>query len=339
MALLPYEIAQAWDLAPEGIEPLGRGRINRTFLALRRKGGTLVVQRLNGQVFPRPDLVMANVRKVLDHLPPGPLRLVPTVEGADALRDAEGHLWRAWLPIEGARTVEGHATPQEAFLCARAFGAFLRDLEGLSSRDLHATLPGFHDTSARLRAFEAVAASADASLDPLRARILRLAPLAPALEGLPERVAHYDTKLNNVLLRAGGEEALAVIDLDTVQSGSWAVDFGDMARSACNPAGEDPELGATIRPDLATFEALAKGFLGALAPRLTPDERDRLAVAPAVLAFELGLRFLTDHLQGDQIFHAAHPAQNRHRAEVQLALAEGFLAAEGELRTLLRAAG
>lgn len=53
----------------------------------------------------------------------------------------------------------------------------------------------------------------------------------------PERVIHNDTKLNNVLFNKTTDEAICVIDLDTVMGGSLLYDFGDAlhfeASSAC----------------------------------------------------------------------------------------------------------
>lgn len=51
-----------------------------------------------------------------------------------------------------------------------------------------------------------------------------------------------------------------------------------------------------------------------------------------MIAFELGLRFLTDHLEGDRIFAVARPGDNLRRGAVQLALAEGFHADEAALQ-------
>jgi aminoglycoside phosphotransferase (APT) family kinase protein len=328
---LPTDVARAWRLAPEGAQRLGKGRINDTLLVPRAQGDPLVVQRLHPEVFPSPEKVMANLEKVLSHLPPGPLRLVPTAEGEPWMRDQEGHAWRAWVPIQGVRTVEGRATPAEALACSRAFGRFLADLMGIPPGDLHTIIEGFHHTPERLADFERADSQADASLDEDRANVARLSFLAPVLQGLPLRVAHDDTKLNNVLLHEDRDEAVAVLDLDTVQPGSWAVDFGDMARSACNPVGEEGGIHDVIPPDLETFAALAKGFQDALGPHLSQEERDRLPLAPAVLAFELGLRFLTDHLQGDRLFRAETPGQNLNRARTQFALAKGFLQAQSDL--------
>ncbi len=335
MHVLPLDVRQAWGLMPEGAQRLGKGRINDTLLVPRLTDEPLVLQRLHPEVFPAPEKVMANMAKVLAHLPSGPLRLVPTEEGESWFRDNSGHAWRAWDHIRGVRTVEGRATPSEALACSRAFGRFLADLATVPPAELHTIIEGFHDTAARLATFEKAAAHADSSLDEDRAQVTRLAFLAPALQGLPLRVAHDDTKLNNVLLREDRDEAVAVLDLDTVEPGSWVVDFGDMARSACNPMGEEGGTHEVIPPDLDTFAALAEGFQGPLKPHLSREEQERLPLAPAVLAFELGLRFMTDHLQGDRIFRTDTPGQNLKRARTQWALAEGFLKAQSDLTRCL----
>ncbi|MBI3132573.1 MAG: aminoglycoside phosphotransferase family protein [Acidobacteria bacterium] len=321
--------------------PLGHGRINDTF----RVGGC-VVQRLNEDVFPAADRVMANLQRVLEHLGrkgATPLRLLRTREGGISQRDSEGRLWRAVNFVGGTRAVEGRATPEEARAAARAFGAYLKGLADLPLEAVQVVIPGFHDTPARLSAFE------DARRRNVRGRAGDLGPLDPLLErlrphagdlqdpALPLRIAHDDTKLNNVLLDATTGQGVCVLDLDTTQPGSWLADFGDMARSACNAEGEEGGQGRAV-PDLVTFEALAEGFLSELGPLLTPPERDLLAVAPAVIAYELGLRFLTDHLEGDRTFRISLPGDNLRRGEVQLALAAGFLEARPQMQALLEGA-
>lgn len=339
----PSEILQAFGVSGTTPEPLGRGRIHQTF-----RCGPLVLQRLNERVFPEPERVVANAGRVIQHLtarlaaegvPEASRRVLrpePTLGGARTARDAAGGLWRATRYQEGMRAPG--ASLEDAEAAARAFGAYLRRLSDLDPSELAVVIPGFHDTEARRRAFEAAWAA-----DPLGRRgdlaglapvLARLAPLASALgdPALPRRLAHDDTKLDNVLLDARTGEGLCVLDLDTTQPGSWLADFGDLARSACNALGEDGHLEGGLRPDLERFAALARGFLPELAPLLTGAERERLPLAPAVIAYELGLRFLTDHLEGDRIFAVARPGDNLRRGAVQLALAEGFRAAEAELR-------
>lgn len=344
MAILepPAEILAAFGLEGMAPTPLGQGRINDTF-----RVGDCVVQRLNRAVFPDGDRVMANLQRVLAHLGAKgltPLHLRPTLTGGVSHRDGEGNLWRSLNYLAGTRTVEGLATPVEAEAAARAFGRYLRGLSDLPATALQVILPDFHHTPSRLAAFDrardrdAAGRAVDlAELDPLLAQ---LRPLAHALQGpdVPLRIAHDDTKLNNVLLDADTGQGCCVLDLDTTQPGSWLADFGDMARSACHPGGEESLPSGPLLPDLVTFKALAVGFLSELGPLLTPAERSRLAVAPAVIAFELGLRFLTDHLQGDPVFRVTRPGDNFRRGAGQLALASGFREARPQMQAILDAA-
>lgn len=56
---------------------------------------------------------------------------------------------------------------------------------------------------------------------------------------LPLRVTHNDTKINNVLFDPDTDDALVVIDLDTVMPGLVGHDFGDAIRFAANYVEED----------------------------------------------------------------------------------------------------
>ncbi len=64
-----------------------------------------------------------------------------------------------------------------------------------------------------------------------------------------------------------------------------------------------------------------KAYLAEAGHFFTPADYDFLYPAIALIPFELGLRFLTDHLAGDQYFKSAWRGQNLHRAKVQFRLA------------------
>ena len=49
--------------------------------------------------------------------------------------------------------------------------------------------------------------------------------------GLPLRITHNDTKINNVLFDKETDEFRAVIDWDTIMPGAILIDFGDMVRT------------------------------------------------------------------------------------------------------------
>jgi Ser/Thr protein kinase RdoA (MazF antagonist) len=225
----------------------------------------------------------------------------------------------------------------EAYEAARAFGTFQYLVSDLEGGPLRETLPGFHDTPRRLAALEAAAkadragraAEAAAELSQARSQAACAGLLVSA--GLPVRVTHNDTKINNVLFDAESGRGLCVIDLDTVMPGLMPFDFGDLVRTAVSPAAEDePDL-ARVGVRLDVFEAIAQGWREGAGDALTDAEKALLPASGRVIAYELGLRFLTDYLDGDRYFKTRRPAHNLHRARVQLRLAAELAAREADL--------
>lgn len=336
---------------------LGRGHINDTFLVeLAGAGapGRLVLQRLNRRVFPDPGAVMANLERVLDHLhrrladlDPGArarrvLTLVRTADGAAFARDAGGDVWRATEFIGGAHPCTGAGGPAEAGRAAAAFGEFLRLLGDYDGPPLVETIPGFHDTRRRVTVLhEAVARDAAGRAAGCRAEIdlalarEGLASVLPALReaGLVrERVTHNDTKLDNVLVDDATGAALAVLDLDTVMPGLVLADFGDMVRSGVSGGREDDPDPARQEVDPALFEALVRGFVAGIGEELSPPEVDHLAAAGRVITYETGVRFLTDHLDGDAYFSVQRDGHNLDRARAQFARLASLERRDAELR-------
>ncbi|MDE2293278.1 MAG: phosphotransferase, partial [Elusimicrobia bacterium] len=154
----------------------------------------------------------------------------------------------------------------------------------------------------------------------------------PARRGeVPARVAHNDTKINNVLFDAETGKGLCVVDLDTVMPGLSLHDFGDFARAAVSPVAEDEADLAKVTVRAEVFEALAQGWREGSGGAASDAERALWPAAGRVIAYELGLRFLTDHLRGDRYFRVEGPGHNLRRARCQLRLAEEFARAEPAL--------
>lgn len=337
--------------APRRAEPLGSGHIHHTFSVSCRGGsGELryVLQRLNERVFPEPHAVVENVVLITRALAEsradaGPdadagrrcLRCLETRAGGFAHVDAQGGVWRGFPRIEGARTWDSVQSPEQAERAARAFGEFAARLTGLDPSSLHVTIPGFHDFTARARALEQAIASdragrsaaARADVDAMRESVGALSRLLPParLAELPERVVHNDCKLNNVLFDEESGEALCVIDLDTVMPGTLLADFGDLVRTAACREPEDSRELERVRGEPDLYRALARGYLAGIGEAITPGERELLPLAGPSIALETGVRFLTDHLNGDRYFRVARPEHNLDRARTQLRLAQGLL--------------
>jgi hypothetical protein len=339
--------------------PFGGGHINETLLAEFEAHGRrtrYVQQRINRSVFREPAQVMTNIARVVAHqrraleregvrdLERRVLELVPARDGALAWLDERGETWRCWRLIEGAESRDVVRGPGDARAAAHAFGRFLAQLGDLPAPRLFETIPRFHDARLRFEQLEAaVRADARGRLADCRAEVdLALArePLVARIESLirsgalRERVTHNDTKLNLVLLDARSGDGLCVIDLDTVMPGSALHDFGDLVRSMTSSAGED-RTAERVQVDETLLLALTRGWLSEFGELLVPAERAHLVFAGLLISFEQGVRFLTDHLDGDRYFRIPAPGHNLRRARNQFALARSLAARRSELERLV----
>ena len=352
------EIAREFTVEGEFIQalPFGGGHINETFCATFNLAGTTlrcILQRINHNVFRNPESLMENIERVTRHLSAQltaepdrdrrALTLIPDRAGRVLYVDPAGNYWRAWRFIEGARTFDAVQSAQQAYEGARAFGRFLEMLADLPAPRLHDTIPGFHFTPGRLAALEDAVVRDSAgrvqSAGPEIAFALARKSMAGALvnSGLPERVTHNDTKINNVLLDDQTGEGICVIDLDTVMPGFAAYDFGDLVRSATCPAAEDERdlSKVTMRFDL--FEALARGFLNGAGALLTRAEKDSLVLGGNLITFTMGIRFLTDYLNGDTYYKVHRANHNLDRCRTQFKLLESIEAQESRMEQFIRA--
>ena len=324
-------------------QAFGSGHINDTYCATYNQAGCRVRyihQRLNHHVFKNPVAVMENVARVTSHalerlLAEGnpeahrrTLTCVPARDGKPYAFDPDGNLWRTYPFIEGAKGYDEIESNEQAYQAARAFGAFQKLTADLSGERLHETIPDFHHTPKRLAALDAAITNDVAGrssevrpeIDFARARAAdcsRITDLIASGE-IPERVTHNDTKLNNVLLDETTAEGICVIDLDTTMPGSALYDFGDMVRTAAPTTREDDPNVGRIGIRLDRFESLVKGYLST-ATFLNAAELARLAFSGKLITLECGIRFLTDHLNGDTYFKIKRPGHNLDRCRNQFA--------------------
>ena len=150
---------------------------------------------------------------------------------------------------------------------------------------------------------------------------------------LRPRPIHGDPKVNNVLLQRASGQAIALIDLDTVKPGLLHYDLGDCLRSVANPLGEETHDWRAVRFDTELAEALLRGYGSVAGAMLSDDDVELVYDAVRLIAFELGLRFLTDHLAGDVYFRCDAPGHNLRRALVQFQLTASIEAQEAPIRT------
>jgi Ser/Thr protein kinase RdoA (MazF antagonist) len=342
------------------IEPLGNGNVNDTYRVTLSgdPGRRFVLQRLNTTVFPHPERVMGNIAALGNHLegrlaeePAGPGRrwevprlIAPMGSAHHWVQDGDD-VWRLTTYIEGAQSLETVATEAQAWQLGFGLGTFHRLLSDLPIEALADTLEGFHITPGYLAAYErALACSTAASCEELsfcQAFVAERTALAGVLETAKDqgvlrlRPIHGDPKVNNVMLDAASGAAIALVDLDTVKPGLIHYDIGDCCRSGCNPLGEETKDWREVRFDPGRCEAILAGYLSAARDSLTPDDINFLFDAIRLIAFELGLRFLTDHLEGNVYFKTRQAGQNLDRALVQFQLTASIEAQEEAIRALI----
>jgi hypothetical protein len=343
-----------------GVRPLTVGHIHDTYLVTREAGVAThryILQRINSHVFTAPAQVMANVRRVTEHLKEclrqegredeaGRLiSVVPAHSGEPWWRDPSGGWWRTYTYVENSCSYDSVEAPDLAYRGARAFGDFARLLGNLPGPRLEETIPHFHDTPARFAALRGAVSSDPLNRAGRASEAIAFAearePLArllaePRGEGkLPERVVHNDTKFNNVLFDRDSGHALCVVDLDTVMPGLLLHDFGDLVRTTVGTVGEAERDPAGLDLRLPIFEAVARGYLAGAGAILTAEEAGLMREAARVITLELGMRFLTDHLQGDGYFGAVYPGQNLDRARNQFRLLARMEERRGEMERIL----
>lgn len=337
----------AFDGVLETVEELPGGHINSTYrlthVLADGSRARHVLQRINEKVFEDPLAVMGNIERVTRHIKAkrsrsGEQRVGRTLElltardGRCWVADAGGGIWRGYNHIEGCRAREVVENPRQAHAAARAFGDFQALVSDLPAAELVETIPHFHDTRRRYERLMEVAAA-----DPCGrlAAVTRETDFIRAREGLagrlldlrdegvlPVRITHNDTKFNNVMLDEATDEAVCVIDLDTVMPGLAPHDFGDLVRSAANAAAEDERDLDKVAVRMDLFEGLVEGYLAAAGDFLTGAEVANLVFSAKLIALEAGIRFLTDHLGGDTYFRTCREGQNLDRCRVHLRLVE-----------------
>lgn len=332
------------------VRRFGNGHINGTYL-VEEQQQRIILQQINRAIFPDTAALIGNALAIEQHLLAKQqqgqysqvvLRQQPSISGQYLVGEQQD--WRALQFIEGGRSIEVVENSEQAFAAAFTFGQFAQALSDFSAHQLVSVIPHFHNLSMRFAQLEQAisldAAGRLASCQSLVNECLAAKGLADELasciQNLPIRVCHNDTKINNMLYSDSLGKGIAAIDLDTCMPGYWLFDFGDMVRTCCSPEPEDslkPEL-VRIRPEI--FSALAQGYLQGLGDCITAAEKQSLFLGAKVMCLIIGVRFLTDHLNGDCYFAVHRTNHNLQRAENQIRLYRDLMRQQDTLMALLK---
>lgn len=321
------------------LQPLGNGLINDTYL-VTTAAACFVLQRINRQVFPVPELISANLLALNQHARQkdgAKLQLPETLKtnaGQLFYQAGNGDFWRAQSFIADTKSLETLGSSADAEQAGFALGHFHHLFSDLDPALLHDTLPGFHITPRYLSHYHRVLGEAPIK-DPYCGDFIEQSghladTLAQAEQQglLPLRVTHGDPKLNNFLFDVQTGRVVSLIDLDTVKPGLVHYDIGDCLRSCCQ----------TFEPigfNLDICAGLLKSYLTEAGAFFTEHDYQFLYPAIQLIPFELGLRFYTDYLEGNRYFKVTEPEQNLRRAADQFRLCENIMAQESAIKSLI----
>lgn len=315
--------------APLTLTPFGEGLIHETLLV--QQGDTKwILQGFNASIFRFPERIAHNLDLLYKHLQQSPLPFqlplpLLTQEGK-GLASIEGKQYRLFDFVQGI-TLQQVQQATQARIAAEAYGKFAAWASPLTVTSFEETIPNFHRLDLRFARLKEVA-QAQAPLPEAEKGLLEgyLAqqPLIDyyleQLSKLPLRVMHNDTKINNLIFAPSLEKVEALVDLDTLMGGYLMYDFGDLVRTvACSLPETSTEWNQIeVLPELV--EELLVGYLNGLEGALSVEEKDSILFGGEIMTLIMGLRFLTDHLEGNVYYRVTYPLQNLHRAKNQLIL-------------------
>jgi len=319
------------------ITPIVTGHINQTYKIDYLRGtdvDSLLLQNLNTHVFRNPEAVMHNIVRSADFLKnmseDYPMEVLTPFLLADRslyLHIEGANAWRMFNFVKDTTSLNQIENLNQAHQIGKAFGVFLAKINEDDPKNYKVTIPDFHNFTKRYHQFSRFLDEADSSIfeekaNQLISEIKEYSPPFIDMERIPfpVRIAHHDTKANNILLDKHTGTPRAVIDLDTLMPGDIFSDYGDLIRTVLNPFEEDQFPDTVKNVDVELYTALIEAFLEPLNQVLTDQEKEYLNIGGKKIILLQVIRFLEDHLRGDLYYQVRYSGHNLDRAWSQMNL-------------------
>ena len=232
------------------IEEFESGNINNTYkvnLVDSIETKSFVLQNINNYVFSNPELITQNWKTISDHIQPKLYQpqesflerrwetpmLIPITNLDKYVCKYSDRFWRAITYIDLSKNYDSVLDPNHAYEIGLALGYFHYLLLDLPNKKLFTSLANFHDTPLLLSSLDSRASNQQTHyrdcvkmrLNYIQKLITKYRPLAFSLKDaisigeLQIRPIHGDPKTNNFMFDVFTNNAIAVIDFDTVQPG------------------------------------------------------------------------------------------------------------------------
>jgi len=330
------------------VTTFGNGLINHSWKIIFGVKEFLL-QKINRQVFKKPLDIMDNFRLLSEYFKsrhPDYLFVSPLNSIHDRNHVIAGDdCYRMFPFVENSYSVDTVSDPVLAFEASRQFGKFTRLLSQFDPARLHTTVPDFHNLTLRLFQFESALLRGNKKRITQASESIRflkdqqvIVEVFEEIKKHPDfkrRVAHHDAKINNVLFDRRNQKGLCVIDLDTVMSGYYISDVGDMLRTYICPVSEEERDFSKIMIRVDYFNEIVKGYLGEMQSDLSDTEKQYFVYAGKFAIYMQALRFLSDFLNNDIYYNIQYTDHNLVRANNQIVLLKRFLEKEEILNEIM----
>lgn len=313
------------------ISEIENGLINSTFL-VRTVDKKYILQKINTSIFKSPEILLRNYLKLNELLSNSSysrqkITLLPSSLGDYIVKKQNNEHWRLMEYIEQSKTFLKVPNPAIAYNAAACFSEFYKSINR-QTLALEEPIDDFINFDKRINSYLLSLTTATAQRKETAKTIIdEVAPCLELHKKWDEHIQngmfakhniHADPKISNILFN-DANDAIAVIDLDTVMNANLLYDFGDMARSYCNLLEEDDCTQANNFSN-EIYIAVKKGFLSHLEDMLTPCELENLDYAAQLVVYIQAIRFLSDFLNGDVYYKTNYPTHNLDRAQNQFSL-------------------
>ncbi len=311
------------------VAPFGLGHINDSYL-VKTKENQYLLQRVNKQVFKSPELIESNFQILLSRTSNLFVRHYKTIDNAFHT-EVGGEFWRLCDFIAYAYAPETANSLKEVENVAKGFGKLAAYLNDFSPAQFEEVIPNFHNLSWRLNELSlAIKDDSAQRLEKSRDLVKKAEDFRWVLDQMnelkdrqiPLRVCHNDTKLNNCLLSKSDQNLEHIIDLDTLGPGFALYDYGDLMRTVLSPTPENEIQVDKIHIRRDYLNALRRGFIQGTGDTLSSIEIQNLEFGGLYMTYLMGVRFLTDYLNGDIYYKTSFENENFIRARNQFTLLE-----------------
>lgn len=330
------------------------GHVNDTYI-VKMPECVYILQRINTNVFSSPYGMMHNIKEVTNFL-----RKKVIYEGKNPSRAVLNAIKTKYdqdIAIKKDKyyrmmeyigdSISYDILPSKELFSEMgvAVGKFQKLIEGFPPHVLDETIQHFHDTPYRYKQFltsikinyqnrkKEVANEIDFFIK--NKDLYNIITSKLHNHELPSRVTHNDTKPSNVLFDKKTKKALCMIDLDTVMKGSILYDYGDALRAGASNAKEDEIDLDKVCINYEYFEAFTKSFLKEVKEVITVNEVKLLYYGYLIMTIEVGMRFLTDYLNGDIYFKTEYDKHNYIRARNQIKIVKEIITNENKLKKII----